>query len=79
VFGPLSIGINNPDPDVEFSVNGNVSIGGKKFVTGMSSPTEGNFARGDICWNSNPTGGNYIGWVCIGVGNWLPFGEINRQ
>jgi hypothetical protein len=79
VFGPLSVGINNPDPDVEFSVNGNVSIGGKKFVTGTSAPTEGTFAKGDICWNSNPTEGNYIGWVCIGVGNWLPFGGINSQ
>jgi hypothetical protein len=79
VFGPLSIGITNPDPDVEFSVNGNVNIGGKKFVSGPSSPTEGTFAKGDICWNSNPTEGNYIGWVFISAGQWLPFGEINRQ
>jgi len=79
VFGPLSVGINNPDPDVEFSVNGNVSIGGKKFVTGNSAPTEGTFVKGDICWNENPVEGSYIGWVCIGPGSWLPFGGINHQ
>jgi hypothetical protein len=79
VFGPLSVGVNNPDPDVEFSVNGNVSIGGKKFVTGSSAPTSGTFAKGDICWNESPTEGNYIGWVYIGAGNWLPFGAIASQ
>jgi hypothetical protein len=79
VFGPLSVGINNPDPDVEFSVNGNVSIGGKKFVTGSSAPTEGTFVKGDICWNENPTEGNYIGWVYVNAGHWLPFGGISSQ
>jgi len=79
IFGPLSVGVNSPDPDVEFSVNGDVSMGGKKFVTGSSAPTEGTFSKGDICWNNNPTAGNYIGWVCIEAGQWLPFGGINNQ
>jgi len=82
VFGPLSVGINNPDPTVNFSVNGDVSIGNKRFTNGTASPTSGSYELGDICWNSNPVAANYIGWVCVSAGNpgqWLPFGEIKSQ
>jgi hypothetical protein len=82
VFGPLSVGINNPDPTVNFSVGGDVSIGNKRFTNATSSPTTGSYEMGDICWNSNPIAANYIGWVCVVAGNpgqWLPFGEIKSQ
>lgn len=82
VFGPLSVGINNPDPTVNFSVGGDVSIGNKRFTNGTNAPTEGSYELGDICWNSNPIAANYIGWVCVVAGNpgqWLPFGEIKSQ
>ena len=82
VFGPLSVGINNPDPTVNFSVNGDVSIGNKRFTNGTRPPVAGSFELGDICWNTNPMVANHIGWVCVVAGNpgqWLPFGEIKSQ
>lgn len=80
VFGPLSIGINNPDPSVNFSVNGDVKLGGKKFTSHPEIPTSGSYEIGDICWNSDPKASSYIGWVCVMAGDpghWLPFGAIN--
>jgi hypothetical protein len=82
VFGPLSVGINNPDPSLSFSVAGDVSIGNKRFTNSTSAPATGSYEIGDICWNSNPVASNYIGWVCVIAGNpgqWLPFGEIKSQ
>jgi len=82
VFGPLSVGINNPDPSLSFSVAGDVSIGNKRFTNGTGAPATGSYEIGDICWNSNPMVANYIGWVCVIAGNpgqWLPFGEIKSQ
>jgi hypothetical protein len=82
VFGPLSVNINNPDPTLSFSVAGDVSIGNKRITNGSSIPTQGTFALGDICWNTNPQGGAFIGWVCVFAGTpgqWLPFGAIATQ
>ena len=82
VFGPMSIGINNPDPTVGLSVSGDVSFANKKFINSTSIPTTGTYVKGDICWNQNPTENSYIGWVCIldgTPGEWLPFGAISRQ
>ena len=82
VFGPLSVGINNPDPDLNFSVSGDVSIGNKRFTNGASAPTSGSYELGDMCWNTNPQASSHIGWVCVSAGNpgqWLPFGEIKTQ
>jgi hypothetical protein len=82
VFGQLTVGINTPPEGVDFAVSGNIQFANKKFVTGNSSPTEGSFNKGDICWNSNPTVDNFVGWICIdggAPGQWLPFGAISRQ
>lgn len=82
IFGQLTVGINNPPEDVDLAVSGNIQFANKKFVTGSAIPTSGSFARGDICWNSNPTPDNFIGWVCVqdgAPGQWLPFGSISRQ
>jgi hypothetical protein len=82
VFGPLSVNINNPDPTVEFSVNGNVSLGGKKFISGLTAPTSGQYQIGDICWNTQPQATSYVGWICVvsgTPGQWLPFGAIAAQ
>ena len=81
VFGKLSVGINNPDPSVNFSVNGDVNIGGKRFTSNVSMPTSGNFEVGDICWNSKPQINSFVGWVCTITGNpgeWLGFGMISN-
>ena len=82
VFGPLSVGINNPDPTVDFAVKGNISFADKKFTTGTEAPVTGIATKGDICWNSNPAEFTYVGWVCVATGEpgtWLPFGAIVRQ
>lgn len=82
VFGPLSIGISNPDPSLNFSVNGDVNLGGKRFTSGLAAPTSGIFQVGDICWNKRPQENSYVGWICIvsgEPGEWMPFGAINRQ
>lgn len=81
VFGPLSVGINNPTNDVDLAVKGNISFADKKFVTGTGAPTSGSFVKGDICWNNNPGPNSYIGWVCViegTPGQWLPFGLISN-
>jgi hypothetical protein len=82
LFGQVSIGVNNPNDDVNFEVKGDVRFADKKFTTGTAVPTTGSYSKGDICWNSTPTPDNYIGWVCIeegAPGRWLPFGAISRQ
>jgi hypothetical protein len=82
VFGKLAVGINNPDPSVNFSVNGDVSIGNKRFTNATEIPFTGIFQVGDICWNTAPQANSYIGWVCIVAGEpgqWLPFGAISPQ
>jgi hypothetical protein len=82
VFGQMSVGINNPEEGVDLAVKGNIQFSNKKFVTGPSVPTSGNFNKGDICWNENPVADNYVGWICIEAGapgRWLPFGSIARQ
>jgi hypothetical protein len=79
VFGPMSIGINNPDPSVSLSVSGVVSFDNKKFVTGENIPVSGNYSKGDICWNNNPIETGYVGWICIRSGTpgeWKPFGAL---
>jgi hypothetical protein len=79
VFGKLSVGINNPDPTVNFSVNGDVSIGGKRFTSATEAPTSGSYQLGDICWNSAPHTNSYVGWVCVVAGTpgqWCGFGQI---
>ena len=82
VFGPLSVGIANPDPTLQFAVNGDVAIGGKKFTNGNEAPTSGTWSQGDICWNTTPLPSSFIGWVCVQTGSpgvWAGFGLIASQ
>lgn len=47
--------------------------------TASAIPTTGTWALGSILWNSAPTAGGYIGWVCITAGSpgtWKGFGLI---
>jgi len=82
VFGPLSVNVNNPDPTLQFSVNGDVNIGGKRFTTGVTHPGAGTWTKGDICWNTNPNPNGYVGWICVASGTpgtWNSFGQISSQ
>lgn len=47
---------------------------------GSAAPTTGTFNIGDIVYNSAPTAGGYIGWVCVTAGTpgtWKTFGAIS--
>lgn len=44
-----------------------------------SSASDGSYEVGDIVWNTAPTAGGYIGWVCVAAGSpgtWKGFGAI---
>ena len=82
VFGPLSVGISNPDSTLQFAVNGDVAIGGKKFTNSNEAPTVGTWSQGDICWNTSPLPNSFVGWVCVQTGSpgtWAGFGLIASQ
>lgn len=74
-------GIGTAEPTVPLEVNGDVKLHNRLFTVGEKFPTEGNFKKGDIMWNSNPRPGTHIGWVCIMPGTpgvWKPFGVIEN-
>lgn len=79
VHGNLTVGVSNPDPGMNLTVAGPFSFSNKKFLTGSSAPTSGQFNKGDIVWNDDPKPTDFIGWVCITSGTpgqWMPFGVI---
>jgi len=53
-----------------------LKIGNVKFTSAESPP---NYVseRGHIVWNSNPSAGGPMGWVCLGSSNWANFGIID--
>lgn len=79
IYGQLAVGVASPDEGVGLTVAGSVSFDNKKFETGDSIPTYGQYNKGDIVWNTDPKASSYIGWVCTTPGTpgqWLPFGVI---
>jgi hypothetical protein len=81
VQGTLAVGVNTPDPAVDLHVNGAIKFSNNLHTAGNAAPTYGNFTIGDIVWNTAPTPGGWIGWVCISSGNpgqWTPFGAVAR-
>ena len=82
VWGQLAIGVNHPDPKFDIDTAGDVKFNNKRFVKGLDAPTEGDWNRGDICWNQNPSDNSYVGWICIVAGTpgqWSPFGAIGHR
>ena len=54
-------------------------IWNKIRVLGTQAPTTGSYVQGDMVWNSSPTAGGFIGWVCVAAGLpgvWKGFGQI---
>ena len=52
----------------------------KYWLYGTSAPASGTWARGDIVWNSAPSIGGNIGWICVvggTPGTWTTLGEID--
>jgi hypothetical protein len=57
----------------------NYETTGSAAPNGASPRASGNWEQGDIVWNSSPTAGGNVGWVCTADGNpgtWKTFGVI---
>ena len=81
VYGKVGIGVTNLDNNISLDVDGPIRFQSKKFETGTEAPTEGSHSQGDVTWNSNPTPGNVMGWVCVHTGTpglWKSFGNIGN-
>ena len=51
----------------------------KRWTTGSAVPSSGNWNPGDIVWNTVPSIGGSVGWVCVEAGTpgtWKAFGPI---
>lgn len=82
VHGKLSVGVKNPDPAVDLHVAGAVRFSGHIQMYATETPSAGTYTVGDIVWNSNPSVGRNVGWVCLSAGSpgsWYPFGEIKQR
>ena len=52
----------------------------KKYASSAPTSTSANFKTGDMIFNSSPTAGGTVGWICIEGGNpgtWKSFGTIS--
>lgn len=52
----------------------------KKLMYGSAIPASGTWNVGDVVWNTAPTAGGFIGWVCTTAGTpgtWKTFGAIS--
>lgn len=81
MYGRVGIGVTSVESDVSLSTAGAVKFQNKKFEVGNSAPVTGTYSQGDIVWNSAPTPGNVIGWVCVSSGTpgqWKSFGNISN-
>lgn len=79
VHGKLSVGVNNPDPNVDLHVAGPVRIHNRIHMYADKPPISGNYSIGDIIWNTDPKQKGYVGWICTRAGDpgvWNQFGEI---
>lgn len=71
---------SNNKKSIVLKSNGDVQIdnpilNGKRFSNSDNVPGI-NGQLGDICWNSHPSLGKPIGWVCLGGTQWAKFGVI---
>ena len=57
-----------------------VSIYGARQYYAAAAPTVGTWIRGDVVYNTSPSSGGYVGWVCTAggtPGTWKTFGVIS--
>jgi hypothetical protein len=82
VHGKLAVGVNNIDNRVGLHVAGSIKFDEKIHQYSDAAPMHGTYTKGDIVWNTKPSLGKSVGWVCVSEGSpgtWLPFGEIKPQ
>lgn len=76
VSGNLFSPANSNTP---ININGVAFRAEKKRYFNTTFPTSGTYDVGDIVWNSSPSAGQPLGWVCVdatGSGTWATFGTI---
>ena len=81
VKGKLGVNTAYPGEDVDLEVHGDIRFNSKKLSVGHEQPETGNYNKGDIQYNTQPTPGGWIGWVCVESGNpgvWKRFGAIEK-
>lgn len=81
MYGKLGVGITQIDPEVQVDIAGGIKFAGRKFIVSGDTPNSGSYTQGDTVWNSNPTPGNVMGWVCVDSGSpgvWKSFGNISN-
>ena len=64
--------------DVIFKTGSTVSSW-RRTTYGTAIPNSGYWRNGEICINTSPSAGGYVGWVCVTdgePGTWKGFGEI---
>jgi len=79
VHGKMSVGVKSIDSRADLHVAGAIKFSDRLHQYSKSAPDNGTFERGSIVWNTEPTPGGCIGWVCYRAGSpgaWAPFGEI---
>jgi hypothetical protein len=62
-LNPLKLGLLEMDHTGDFD-----KFLDKKWTKGTAAPTSGTWSRGDIRWNTSPSAGSAMGWVCTSGG-----------
>lgn len=83
-FGVINSNITNAQSPLFHTLNGNISQDNNSWNSTIqwraAPPTSGTWAVNDIIYNTSPSSGNFIGWVCLlsgSPGYWRGFGEIS--
>ena len=79
ILGKLAVNVSTPDPRAAAHINGAIKFNNTLHLSDIEPPKSGAFNKGDIVWNSEPTQGRFVGWVCIQAGSpglWSGFGRI---
>lgn len=90
---PIQLGSGHTDaandlPTARFANSGDLDpleinrfrLGGRVHHAAAAPPSSGTWARGDIVFNTAPTAGGFVGWVCVSPGTpgtWHIFGAIS--
>ena len=67
-----------PTSTIKITSNGSYTY--QAYPILAAAPTSGTWALGDIVYNSSPTSGGYVGWICTVAGTpgtWKTFGAIS--
>jgi hypothetical protein len=81
VFGKMSVNVKTPDSRADLHIAGALKFSDRIHQYMPAPPQFGNYDKGDIVWNTDPSVGGSVGWVCVRAGSpgsWFPFGEIKQ-